>query len=198
DSAEAVRAAAFEIVGIARTQDTALGADGHLQASADDDAALLALMHQRHAPRICTGLVALFQNLQRAPDQVLADLPIGDAALSDLAQLLGHVENLARLFGLEREELGEADRNPVQNALQRADGRIDPVRFDQRNRGIRHTRPLGKLSLREVMTRTQIAQPPTDIDRRHPSLHVSDVEYIENLAGWTSTNQGSTKDEKRA
>src|SRR5205085_4595095 len=65
DAAEAVRAAAFEIVGIAGAEDAPLAVDGHFQPARDDDAAFLAVMHQRHAAGVAAGSVMFVQDLQR-------------------------------------------------------------------------------------------------------------------------------------
>src|SRR5690606_2345101 len=95
DGAEAVRAAAFEVVGVPGAQDAALRVHGYLQAAADDDAAFLTLVDQRHAAGVRPRLIALFQDLQCLADEILPDLPVGDAAFADLGQLLGPVEGLA-------------------------------------------------------------------------------------------------------
>src|SRR5438132_3307728 len=100
DAAEAVRAAALEIIGIAGAEDAALGIDGHFQPTRDDDAAFLAVMHQRHAAGVAAGAVMLAQNLQRAAEQIVADLQIGDRLLADLGQFVGAIKRLARAFRL--------------------------------------------------------------------------------------------------
>src|SRR5215218_2640003 len=99
-----MRPAALEIIGIAGPKDAALALDRHLEPAAENDAALLAIVDQRGTAGVAARFVAFFQDLQRAPEQVLADLPIGDQPLADLGQFVGPVENLARPVGLEREE----------------------------------------------------------------------------------------------
>src|ERR1700754_1778245 len=76
DAAEAVRAAALEIIRIARPEDAPLAIDRHLQPAGDHDAAFLAVMHQRHAAGVAAGPVVLAQNLQCAAEQAVADLQI--------------------------------------------------------------------------------------------------------------------------
>src|SRR6266545_6634414 len=66
DAAEAVRTAAFEIIGVAGIEDTAFVVDGHLQAPAHHDAAFLAVMGQRHPAGVAAWFVALLENLQAA------------------------------------------------------------------------------------------------------------------------------------
>ena len=73
-----MRAAAFEIIGVAGAEDAALVVDGDFEAARDHDAAFLAVMGQRHPAGIGAGLVALLQDLQRPPEQTVADLAVGN------------------------------------------------------------------------------------------------------------------------
>src|SRR5262245_52154301 len=59
DAAEAVRAAAFEVIGVAGIEDAALVVDGDFEPAGHHDAAFLAVMGQRHAAGVAAGLVAL-------------------------------------------------------------------------------------------------------------------------------------------
>src|SRR5687767_11377102 len=63
DAAEAMRTAAFEVVRIAGAKHAPLAIDGDFEPAADDDAALLAVMHQRDAPGVAARTVALLQDL---------------------------------------------------------------------------------------------------------------------------------------
>src|SRR6478735_1230877 len=78
DAAKAVRAAAFEIIGIAGIEDTAFVVDGHLQPARNHDAAFLAVMRERHPAGVAAGFVALLENLQASAEQIVADLAEGD------------------------------------------------------------------------------------------------------------------------
>src|SRR5262249_6613577 len=55
DAAETMRAAALEIIGVAGGEDAALAVDGYFQPARDDDAAFLAVMHERHAAGVAAG-----------------------------------------------------------------------------------------------------------------------------------------------
>src|SRR4029453_9461189 len=96
DAAEAVRTGSLEVIRVARAEDSSLAFDRHLEPAADDDAALLAVVHQRDAPGIAARPIALLQNLQRAAEQVFADLTERDRALADLGELVRSIERLAR------------------------------------------------------------------------------------------------------
>src|SRR5512133_2831613 len=106
DAAEAVRAAAFEIIGVAGIENAALVVDGHLEPARDHDAAFLAVMGQRHPAGVAAGLVALLENLQAAAEQIVAHLAERDRLLTDLGQFVGAIERLAWPFRFDREELG--------------------------------------------------------------------------------------------
>jgi hypothetical protein len=69
-----MRAAAVEVIGVAGPEHLSLPIDSHLETSADDDSALLSIMDEQNAPRIRARCIALLENLQGAPDEVLADL----------------------------------------------------------------------------------------------------------------------------
>src|SRR2546427_2895080 len=83
NAAEAMRAAAFEIIGVAGIEDAAFVVDGHLEPARDHDAAFLAVMGQRHPAGVAARLVALFQDLQAPAEHGVADLAEGDRLLAD-------------------------------------------------------------------------------------------------------------------
>src|SRR5882762_5392597 len=124
DAAETVRPAALEIIGVAGPEDAAFAVDRHFQPARENDPAFFAIMHQRDASGVAAGLVTLFQYLQRAAEQIVADLKVRDRPLADLAQLVGTIKRLARPVGFEGEEFRHSHRDTVQDALQRADGRV--------------------------------------------------------------------------
>ena len=74
------------------------------------------------------------------------------------------IEGLLRLLRLEGEELRQADRDAVENALQRADRRIGLVGLDQRDRRVGDACALGKLALGQIVQYPQIAQPSAKIE----------------------------------
>ena len=88
-------------------------------------------MHEQHLARVGARLIALLQNLQRARKQVVAHLPVGNGALTDFHQLFRLIEYLVRRIGLQREKLGHADRNTIENSLESADRRIGLIGLDQ-------------------------------------------------------------------
>ena len=96
----------------------------------------LALVDEGHAPRVRAGFVPLLQDLQCATEHAVADLGIGDWPSPDLDKLVRTVEDLARLLRLDREELREADRDAVEDALESADQGIGLVSLDQRDVGV--------------------------------------------------------------
>jgi hypothetical protein len=100
-----MRSPAFEIISVPRPQDPPLALDRDLQPSAQDDAALLALVREGNLAGICARFVAFLQDLERAPEQVVADLAVGNLALSDLDQFIPAIEGLLRLLRLQRKEL---------------------------------------------------------------------------------------------
>src|SRR6266568_7354401 len=57
--------------------------------AAENDAALLAIMHQRGTAGVAARLAALLEDLQPAAEHVVADLAIGDQPLADLGQPVG-------------------------------------------------------------------------------------------------------------
>src|SRR6202171_771216 len=120
NAAKPVRPTAFEIIGVAGIEDMALVVDGHLQPAGDHHAAFLALMHQRHPAGVAARLVALFQNLQGAAEQIVADLAIRDRFLADLGQFVGPVKGFLLSLRLDGEEFGQPHRNTVENTLERA------------------------------------------------------------------------------
>src|SRR5262245_52043040 len=117
DAAEAVRAAAFEVIGVAGSKDAALAVNSHFQPAGDDDAAFLAVMHQRHAAGVAAGAVTLMQDLQRAAEQAVADLQIRDRLLADLGQFVRPIKSLARPLRLDGKEFGKPHRDAVEDAL---------------------------------------------------------------------------------
>ena len=83
-----MRPPAFEIIGVAGIEDTALVVDGHLQPARNHDAAFLAVMCQRYPAGVAARLVAFLEDLQAPAKQIVADLPIGDRLLADLGQFV--------------------------------------------------------------------------------------------------------------
>src|SRR6478736_3752680 len=169
DAAEAVGPAALEIIGVAGPEDAALAVNSHFQPAREHDPAFLAIVHQRDAPGVAAGLVALLQDLQAATEQIVTDLAIGDRPLADFAQLVGTVKRLARAVGFEGEEFRHPHRDAVQDALERADRRIHLVGFDQRDRRVGHARTLGEFALRYLVAGADESQTFADIDA-HPRL----------------------------
>src|SRR5216683_6317780 len=147
DAAETMRAAALEIISVAGSEDPAFAIHSHLESAAEDDAAFLAIVNQRDTSGVATRFVTLLQDLERAAEQVIADLTKGDRSFADFAQLVGTVKRLARPVGLEREEFRHSHRDAIQNALERADRGIHLVGFDQRDRRVGHPGTLGQLTL---------------------------------------------------
>ncbi len=147
DTAETMWSAAFEIIGVAGSEDPALFIHRHLEPTGQHDTALLSFVNKRNLARIGARLVALLQDLQTAAKQIIADLAIGDLAFADLDKLFCRIEGLLRLIRLKGEEFCEPDGNAIENALQRPNGRIGGVGFDQRYGGVRHARALGQLPL---------------------------------------------------
>src|SRR5882672_8556150 len=170
DAAEAMRAAAFEIIGVAGIEDAAFVVDGDLEPARDHDAAFLAVMSQRHPAGVAARLVALFQDLQAPAEQIVPDLAEGDRLLADFGQFVGAIEGLARPLRLDREELGKPHRQAVEDALERADGGVHLVRFDQRDRRIGHAGAFCEFALGELVTGPNEAESPTDIDAHAFSL----------------------------
>src|SRR6266550_5385576 len=171
DAAEAVRPAALEIVGVAGSEDAAFAIDGHLESAAENDAAFLSIVNQRDTSGVTTRFVALLQDLERAAEQVIADLSKGDRSLADFTQLVGAVKRLARPVGFEREEFRHSHRDAIQDALERADRGIHLVGLDERDRRVGHPGALGKLTLGEFVAAADDAQPVADIDaHRRPKV----------------------------
>ena len=79
-----MRAAALEIVGIAGSEDPAFTIHGHLESAAENDTAFLAIVNQRDTSGVATRFVTLLQDLERAAEQIIADLAKGDGSLADL------------------------------------------------------------------------------------------------------------------
>jgi hypothetical protein len=134
DAAEAVWTAAFEIIGVAWPQNSAFLIDADFQAAGKDDAAFLSVVDERNLSGVGSRLVAFLQYLQAAPEEIVAHLQEGDRTLADFRQFIGAIEGLSRAFRLEGKEFRQTDRYAVEDALQRADGRIGSVGFDQRDR----------------------------------------------------------------
>src|SRR5712691_1288093 len=141
-------AAALEIVSIAGSEDPAFTIHGHLESAAENDTAFFAIVNQRDTSGVATRFVTLLQDLERAAEQVIADLTKGDRPFADFAQLVGTVKRLARPVGFEREEFRHSHRDAIENALERADRGVHLVGFDQRDRRIGHPRTLGEFTLR--------------------------------------------------
>ena len=116
-----MRAAALEIVSVAGSEDPAFTIHGHLESAAENDTAFFAIVNQRDTSGVATRFVTLLQDLERAAEQIIADLSKGDRSLADLGQFVGPVKCLARPLGFEREEFGHSHRDAVENALERPD-----------------------------------------------------------------------------
>ena len=128
-------------------------------------------MNQRDTSGVATPFVALLQDLERAAEQVIADLSKGDRSLADFTQLVGAVKRLARPVGFEREEFRHSHRDAIQDALERADRGIHLVGLDERDRRVGHPGALGKLTLGEFVAAADEAQPVADIDaHRRPKV----------------------------
>src|SRR5262249_19379860 len=149
--------------------DTPLAIDRHFQPARDDNAAFLAVMHQWYATGVAARTVTLVQDLQRAAEQAVADLQIGDRLLADLGQLISAVKRLARPLRLDGEEFRKAHRNAVEDALERADRRIHLVGFDQRDRRIGDPGALCQLPLRQLVAAANESESPADIDAHRVS-----------------------------
>src|SRR5688500_6499442 len=126
--------AAVEVIGVPGPEHLSLFVDRHFETPADHDSSLLPVMHERNAPGIRTGCVPFLEDLQGAPDEVLADLTERYGALADLHEFVLAVESLARLRGLKSKELRKPDGNTVEDTLERSDGRVGLIGFNQGNR----------------------------------------------------------------
>jgi hypothetical protein len=73
----------LEVVCIPRTEEFSLIVNGYFQSSRKYYSAFLTVMDKWHLSRIRARLIALFQNLETSPEQVLANLPVGDRTFSD-------------------------------------------------------------------------------------------------------------------
>src|SRR5262245_57721261 len=164
DAAESVRTAALEIIGIAGAEDAAFAINRHLQPARDHDAAFLAVMHQRHAAGVAAGPVVLVQNLQRAAEQAVADLQIGDRLLADLGQFVRPIKSLARPLRLDGKEFGKPHRDAVEDALERAHRRIHLVGLDQRDRRVGDARAFRQFPLRQLVAAADESESPAYID----------------------------------
>ena len=160
-----MRPAAVEIVGVARPEEAPLAVDGDLELAAHHHRALLRFMAQHGLAGVGAGLVALVQDLHRPAGKIPADLAVGDSAAGELDQV-GHAEEHRRRGGrLAGEELGEAERQPVQHLLERADRRAAAVLLDQRDDGIADAGPLGQLALRQAPGQPQRPQSLAEVER---------------------------------
>src|SRR5260370_24743460 len=197
DAAETVWPAAFEIIGIAGMEDMALVVDRHLQPAGDHDAAFLAFVNQRHPAGVAAGLVALLQDLQGATEQIVPDLAIRNRLLADLGQFVGAVERFLLPLRLKGEEFGQSHWNTVEDALERADGGIHLVGFDQRDRRIGHAGALCEFALRDLVTRPNESQPSTNIDA-HREIPVAGVADRANMYLTPQQDQWVAAAQKRA
>src|SRR5216684_1213746 len=84
DAAETMRAAALEIISVAGSEDPAFTIHGHLESAAENDTAFFAIVNQRDTSGVATRFVTLLQDLERAAEQIIADLSKGDGSLADL------------------------------------------------------------------------------------------------------------------
>lgn len=123
---------------------------------------------------------SLLEDLQCAADVAISDLAIGDRSLSDLNKLISSVERLPGSLRLKGEELSQTNRNTVKDPLERSNGRVHPVRFDQRNGRIRHSSSLCELALRELVVGAHEAKPLAEI-HVHKGGPVIAVQYPTNM-----------------
>jgi hypothetical protein len=119
--------AAVEVIGVSGPEHFSLIINSHFETPADHDSSLFPIMHERNAPGIRTGRVAFPEDLQGAPDEVLADLSERYGTLADLHEFVRTVEGLARLHGLKSKELRKPYGNTVEDALERSDGRVSLI-----------------------------------------------------------------------
>lgn len=84
-------------------------------------------MDQWHLAGIGTRLVTFLQDLQAAAENIFAHLPEGYRSFADFDKFIRAVKCLAAGLRLVGEKFGKADRYTVENALQRADGRVGGV-----------------------------------------------------------------------
>src|SRR5688572_9254394 len=91
DVAEAMRSAALEIIGLARTQHLDALAHGDLDLALDDHAALLAVVAERRLAGVAARRHHLAQDAHLAVAAAIADQEIVDVVVADVGQLLGLV-----------------------------------------------------------------------------------------------------------
>ncbi|MOA16717.1 hypothetical protein D3C78_1369450 [compost metagenome] len=136
-------------------------------------------MNQRHLAGIGARLVTFLQDLQAAAENIFPYLPEGDRPLADFDQFIRPVKGLPACLRLESEKLGKTDRYTVKNALQRTDGWVGGVGFDQRNRRIGDTGTSCQFPLGNIMAQPQMPQTSAYI-HRHARAPVALVRNIEN------------------
>ncbi|KWV54184.1 hypothetical protein AS026_02650 [Rhizobium altiplani] len=76
-------APAFEVICIPRPEEFSLIVDGYFQPTREYNSAFLAVMDKGHFSRIRPRLIALLEDLEISPEQVLANLFVGDRTLTD-------------------------------------------------------------------------------------------------------------------
>jgi hypothetical protein len=104
------------------------------------------------------------QDLQRTARQIAPDLAEGDAPAGDLGQLIGREEDLRPRPQFHAEEIGQRDRQTIEDLLQRADRGAGPILLDQGDDGVGHARAPGECALGEPMHQAKGAKPGPDID----------------------------------
>jgi hypothetical protein len=84
--------------------------------------------------------------------------------VAELGELVGVEKGLRRSREIEREELGERHRHPVEHLLQRADRGTHAVLLDERNQAVRDSGTACKCPLRKAKTDPHAAQARTDVN----------------------------------
>ena len=158
-----MRSRAVEIIGIALAENRGFFSDSNLEASAENDAAFLAVMGQRMFSSAGTGLVALREQLDGPVGEVRANLAVGNTALGNFDEFVGPEEDTVLRLAVVREELSQTHRYAVEDFLQHADGRIELAGFDLGDRRVGDTRLARQLALRELEAVANAAQAATDV-----------------------------------
>src|SRR6516165_7925140 len=164
DVAEAVWELTREIISLAGAEHPRRTADGELDASADDDPRLLAAMREHLLTGRRARRVALVQHRELAAGSLRGNEPQRYLGVTELHQLIGGEERLRRIAQIEREELGERHRDPIQHFLQRADRGTHAVLLDERDEAVGDSRAPRELALRKPEGGTYAAQSCADVD----------------------------------
>jgi hypothetical protein len=172
--AEAVRQAAVEVVGVARTEPPGPAGDGQLELAFDDHAPFLTGMREQVLAGIAVGLVRFPQDRHLAVTARRRHQAVADGARAHVRQLGGAEHHVVVRLHVAREELGHRHREAAEDLLQGAHRRTDPALLDQGDHAVGHAGTLGQFPLAQAKGRAYRAQLPADIDAhwRNPEKSV--------------------------